>query len=307
MESRNRAMSNARACDILRNAVIGDIDVVEVLRLWRFKPNKSRKNVIPDGAPFVYSETIGLVRSRTGRIAMTEITRTYENVFKLLCRWLVDNSPSAQYPFPFTSISVNYDYGAKAHRDGNNLGVSLTKSFGDFAGGQLLYWGEDDGLSLVEKLREQDARSIDTRHGMLLFDGRRAHAVAPFQGERYSLVFFTIQHYGEARRADVESLVRCSLNWPTEDALRYYAGLLGAPKGYTTGFRAQSILKYFGKAEPTASRRWVASIAALGGMVLKHIMAFAALPATILGRTDVALSTLLLVRTHPSRLCDEIL
>ena len=40
-----------------------------------------------------------------------------------------------------------------AHRDGNNLGVSLTRSFGDFAGGQLLYWGEDDGLSLVEKLR----------------------------------------------------------------------------------------------------------------------------------------------------------
>ena len=181
MEARNRARSNARAGDILRNAVVGDSDALDVLRAWRFKPNKSRKDVTPDGAPFVYSGTMGLVRSRTGRIAMTEITRTYENVFKLLCRWLVDNSPPARYPFPFTSISVNYDYGAKAHRDGNNLGVSLTKSFGDFAGGQLLYWGEDDGLSLVEKLRGQDARIIDTRRGMLLFDGWHTHAAAPFQ------------------------------------------------------------------------------------------------------------------------------
>ena len=202
---------------------------------------------------------------------------------------------------------MNYDYGAKAHRDDNNRGVSLTKSFGDFAGGQLLYWGEDDGLSLVEKIREQDARSIDTRHGMLLFDGRRAHAVAPFQGERYSLVFFTMQQYGEARRADVESLVSCSLVWPADDALRYYAGLLGAPKGYSAGSRAQSILKYLGKPEPAASWRWVASLAALGGTVLKHILTFAALPATILGRADVALRTLLLVRARPSRLCDEIL
>ena len=104
---------------------------------------------------------------------------------------------------PFTSISVNYDCGANAQRDGNNRGVSLTKSFGDFAGGQLLYWGEDDGLSLVETLREQDARSIDTCQGMLLFDGRHAHAVAPFQGERHSLVFFTIQQYKEARPADI--------------------------------------------------------------------------------------------------------
>ena len=221
MEARSRAKSNARACDLLRYAMVGDGDVLAVLRLWRFKPNKNRKNVIPDGAPSVYSEAMGLARSRTGCVAMTEITRTYEHVFMLLCQWLADNSPCAQDKFPFTSISVNYDYGANAHRDGNNRGVSLTKSFGDFAGGRFLYWGEDNGLSIVEKLREQEARSIDTRHGMLLFDGRRAHAVAPFQGERYSLVFFTIQQYREARHADIESLVSCSLIWPIEKKKRF--------------------------------------------------------------------------------------
>ena len=120
-------------------------------------------------------------------------------------------------------------------------------------------------------------------------------------------MFFTIQQYGEARRADVESLVSCSLNWPTEEALRYYAGLLGAPKGYSAGSRAQSILKYLGKTEPAAARHWVSSLAALGGTVLKHILTFAALPTTILASTDVALRTLLLVCARPSRLRDEIL
>ena len=96
MEAHNKAKSNAHACDLLRNAVVGGGDVLAVMRLWRFKPNKIRKNVIPDGAPFVYSETMGLVRSRTGHIAMTEITRTYEHAFMLLCMWVADNSPCAQ-------------------------------------------------------------------------------------------------------------------------------------------------------------------------------------------------------------------
>ena len=49
------------------------------------------------------------------------------------------------------------------------------------------------------------------------------------------------------------------------------------------------------------------SLATLGGAVLKHIMALAAVPATILGRTDVALRALLLARARPSPLCEEIL
>ena len=39
--------------------------------------------------------------------------------------------------FPFTSISLNYNYAARLHRDGNNAGVSFTRSFGNFTGGEL--------------------------------------------------------------------------------------------------------------------------------------------------------------------------
>ena len=128
------------ARDLLCKTITGDGDLLEVLQLWRFKPNRTRKNVAPEGVPFVFSETLGLVRSRTGKLIMTNIARQSGNVFMLLCKWLADNMPPGlKHPFPFTSINVNYDCGARIHRDGNNLGAPLTKSFGCFAGGEFLY------------------------------------------------------------------------------------------------------------------------------------------------------------------------
>ena len=99
------------------------------------------------------------------------------------------------------------------HRDSNNVGPSLTKAFcshvfsffistiahkyvrkafGDFQGGALRYWGEDDGsLTLEELERQSSAMVLETDKALCLFDGRRAHSVAPYVGgERYSLVFF---------------------------------------------------------------------------------------------------------------------
>ena len=309
MERRDRATANSRACALLCKPITGDGDLLEVLQLWRFKPNRTRKNVVPEGAPFVFSETLGLVRSRTGKLIMTNITRQYDSVFMLICKWLADNMPPGlKHPLPFTSINVNYDYGARIHRDGNNLGVSLTKSFGCFAGGELLYWGEDDGSTPLGRMRREDACAIDSHNGLLLFDGRRAHAVAPYEGERYSLVYFTVPKYAQARHADLDVLLRCKVVWPSVSTVRYFKSLLGPPKGYCAGFRAQSLLKYMGMTEPAPAMHWNAvSLATLGVAVLKHILTFAALPTTIFGRTDAALRTLLLVRARPSRLCDEIL
>ena len=306
---RTRDRSNARARDLLRSTVIGDGDLLEVLQMWRFKPNRTRKNVVPKGSSFVFSETFGLVRSRDGKILTTNITRQYDSVFTLLCKWLNENSPTEfKYEFPFTFINVNYDYGARIHRDGNNLGPSMTKSFGHFSGGELLYWGEDDGSSPLERLRRDDAQAINSHSGLLLFDGRRAHAVAPFEGDRYSLVYFTVPKYARVLHADREMLMRCKVVWPSEKAARYFASLLGPPKGYSAGFRAQSILKYMGRADPSSAMHWKSvCLAALGATVLKHVLTFAVFPATILGRTDVALRDLLLVRVCPTRVCEDVL
>ena len=305
MERRDRATANRRARELLCKTITGDGDLLEVLQRWRFKPNRTRKNVVPEGAPFVFSETLGLVRSRTGKLIMTNITRQYDSVFMLLCKWLTDNMPPGlKHPFPFTSISVNYDYGARIRRGGNSMGASMTKSFGCFTGGELLYWGEDDGLTPLDRMRREDACAIDSHSGLLLFDGRRAHAVVPFEGERYSLVYFTVQKYARARHEDIDVLVRCKAAWPTERTVRYFTSLLGPPKGYSAGFRAQSILKYMGRTDLSPAMHWKSvCLAALGATVLKHVMSFLALKATVIGRCGVALRDMLLT----ARLCDGIL
>ena len=77
-------------------------------------------------------------------------------------------------------------YAAKAHRDANNLGPSIVKAFGKFTGGELLYWPDDNGHDNIEKLIRTSADKFDARRELVLFSGLRCHAVAPFEGERYS-------------------------------------------------------------------------------------------------------------------------
>ena len=78
---RSRRVANQRAVDLLANKeTIADDDVLQVLRLWLFKQNKNRQNVLPLGATSVHSDTLGLVRSRMGRVVATRFTKQYPAV-----------------------------------------------------------------------------------------------------------------------------------------------------------------------------------------------------------------------------------
>ena len=63
---------------------------------------------------WVFSDTLGVVRSRDGRLVGTKVTSEHPHFMELLCTWIRDASPFAK-TFPFTSISLNYDYGAGLH------------------------------------------------------------------------------------------------------------------------------------------------------------------------------------------------
>ena len=189
-----------------------DEDILAVLQRWYFKHNTTRKNVLPEGVTSIQSDTLGVVRTRTGSVVLTRLTKKSPAVFHLFCRWLKQNCPAIyKIPFPFTSISVNYGYAARKHRDGYNAGPSVLKTFGEFTGGHLLYWPDDDGQSDVRALSESRARCFDAKREMLLFDGLRCHCVTPFEGERYSLVFFTASEYHKVQAATVEFLCNLAL------------------------------------------------------------------------------------------------
>ena len=156
----------------LRDKKIGPMDVLAVLRKLPFAQNVMRKNVIPDGTPFIYSQCAGLTPSGL----VSKLVNKCPEVVTVLVRF-VNEAPELQsQKYAFTSITMNYNYNSKLHRDAMHIGgCSRIIALGDFRGGHL--WLEDSG-------------SVDIRNRWLDFDGRKLHKTEPHIGERYSLIYF---------------------------------------------------------------------------------------------------------------------
>ena len=104
-----------------------------------------RINDLPDGQSWVFSDTLGLLRSRTGQYCLTAASKAYPRVLRLVNRWMKDSwSECSEQLFCSTSISINSAYAAKLHRDRSNQGPSICKAVGHFTGGRLGYFSEDD-------------------------------------------------------------------------------------------------------------------------------------------------------------------
>ena len=101
----------------------------------------------------------------------------------------------------------------------------MLAAFGDFEGGVLRYWPDDNKSMKVEMLANKDSLTFDVRTNLILFDGQRCHEVLPFEGERYSLVWFTCARYWEAGKATLKKLSDLGFEVPTEKSI---AGVYGA-------------------------------------------------------------------------------
>jgi hypothetical protein len=79
----------------------------------------------------------------------------------------------------FNAVTVNQNYRADKHYDKHNRGHSFLVAFGDYTGGELeIHEGPLKGLH-------------DVRHTPLVADfSTILHSVRPFEGNRYSLVFY---------------------------------------------------------------------------------------------------------------------
>lgn len=86
-------------------------------------------------------------------------------------------------PFNFTSITVNQNYKASPHRDKNNKGNSFLVAWGDYTGGDL-------------KIHEGDLMgSHNIQYKPIIADfSKILHEVLDFQGERFSLVYYTFEN-----------------------------------------------------------------------------------------------------------------
>lgn len=213
---------------------ISDEDVEATLKAWAFAKNSARTNVLPNGQDWVWSDTLGLIRTRDGRIHCTPATKYYTDVVQLLVKWLIDRIPQTAAGFRFTSLNLNYNYAARIHRDGNNFGPSFIKAFGDFSGGELNYWPEDDQSTDFDKLPEDKKEQLQlgkgSAGGLAMFNGNSAHSVQPFEGSRFSVVYFALGCHDRAAAEEVDFLRSLGIAFPDPKEDRY--GLLRKPRGY---------------------------------------------------------------------------
>ena len=181
---------------------VSDEQLVHMLSLWGFAKNHHRPNVAPKGSSYVFSECFGLVRDRTGRWMQSTVTTMFPNVAKVLNRWLRDRLRALDHPafdeplhdWRWSSCTVNKGYAAERHRDANNYGPSIVRSFGSNRGDGLYLWTNESNKSM-ESLSRRSAALLDIHRSdrLVAFDGTLPHETKRLAGnmsDRYSVIFF---------------------------------------------------------------------------------------------------------------------
>jgi len=210
---------------------VTNTEMLQVLRKWSYFKNPWRVNVMKKGQTWVNSDSVGLCTGRDGDVHIHPATLRYPNVMKLIARYIHDRQPpELKTQFHFTSINMNFGYGAQRHRDGNNTGLSMLAAFGDCKGGDLRYFPDDDKSKKVDQLATKDSITVDLKKNLLLFDGQRCHEVTPFEGERYSMVWFTCARYWEAPTA-LKDLRKLGFEIPTDKSVAAVSSALRKPAG----------------------------------------------------------------------------
>ena len=109
--------------------------------------------------------------------------------------------------FKFTSIQIKKNFTSGTLHIDANVGPSLTLSIGNFEGGELYI---------------NNRGRVDTENKLVLFNGQQPHMALPYEGKRFSFVFFTSVSYLTLPREKRERLALFGYPLPNETELNYY-------------------------------------------------------------------------------------
>ena len=108
----------------------------------------------------------------------------YKKVFNTSKKLFEEYSPEPD--FKWTTIQYNQNQVSAKHKDRNNVGDSYIIALGDYEGGLLKVWHNDD---------DEEPEYIDIKNKFYKFDGgKKWHESTAFTGTRLSLVFFNIMN-----------------------------------------------------------------------------------------------------------------
>ena len=129
-------------------------------------------------------------KSGGGKTGTSEVARTYHYQSAAMWTWEgldlwmeIAIFMKKWYPkFKYNAGIINKSAQYVIHKDSRNMThQSWTCSFGDFNGGELILYDE----------QQVETERVDTNYQPLIFDGSSVyHSVAPFTGERLSLVLY---------------------------------------------------------------------------------------------------------------------
>ena len=163
-------------------------DLTNVLMKLEYPRNHQRKNILKDGDKSYYGFVLGYVWSwahanvkETGhekRICRRSYYKKYQKIYELVKELAKNNDVE------YTSIQFNKNYQCRKHIDGKNIGESSIIGLGNYTGGELLVYYDGP---------DEPPTKIDIKGKFFKFNGSEYyHETAEFQGERHTLVFYSI-------------------------------------------------------------------------------------------------------------------
>jgi hypothetical protein len=164
----------------LRAKLVAELKKVTVPKLPKLKVLKegekrahTRSDVI---GPIGRTMTLGFGDTRRG-IKDYSFNAKYPALMKALVEY---GNAIVPVGFHYNGITLNHNVKAKKHKDSKNFGDSYITGLGDYTGGALNVYSNDE-----------DYTAMDLLHKVVGFNGSQLwHETTDFQGNRYTIIYY---------------------------------------------------------------------------------------------------------------------
>ena len=147
------------------------VKVEALLNTTRF-PNRTSIYQFKKSTGYGHSAAFGFIRRRN------RVPGPSKNNTRYPALWTELQALGAMMPLQYDAVQVNFNCTCSPHRDEGNMGLSLLVSGGGYTGGELV----------------TETGTYSANYRGLIFDGSRiTHSNLPFEGNKWSLIFFSIQ------------------------------------------------------------------------------------------------------------------
>ncbi|CAE7249187.1 RE2 [Symbiodinium natans] len=192
----------AKASELLEAMAFETSHCLELLRLCKeHKPKRTKRAMFQDATDDELAASFGVYR-HGGFVGISNPTKQRPCFVTYLNRFLRHHCEKAGYTeFTWNGIQVR-ESRASLHKDNSTLTGSLnfTMSLGNYSKGGHLWIENPEGNTVIDVCGNLVPGTLHTTRGKVLrFDPKKLHRVEPHEGQRFSIIGFTMNHLGKLR------------------------------------------------------------------------------------------------------------